>query len=346
MRKIWNGLRYGDLETRLRIGSVVAFACVSVICLIVTGFTGTLLWLVLAFLFGITAIIVSQTFVLEEEDFVAEVNRHGEKETVQAVMAQKNIAGTKADRERIARQEEMAEVYRHYNQQTLQRIKRKYHIRKEHRPIIIDYSLSYKIRECPAFIWRAHNKVFLLLLEAEPRRICISRELIRNMGYHPGVRANVEEEYLFFQKENLITGVFKEYLPDYVDSKVKNDPLKIKNLYTIYPDIQLTNRSAASVMDLLCLNFMPKDKITESDRFNGFFKRIYAANILYRDRVYSILEYKNSVEGILHDMCFAQMPEREFYTTLEQLVKGKLISREYATHYEEIRKKYSEKKEV
>ena len=114
----------------------------------------------------------------------------------------------------------------------------------------------------------------------------------------------------------------------------------MKNLYTIYPDIWLTNRSAYAVMDLLCLHFMPRDKITESEQLNGFFKRIYAANILYRDRVYSIMEYKDSIEQALRDMCYAEMPEREFNTTLEQLIKGRLISDEYANHYREIRRKY------
>ena len=49
--------------------------------------------------------------------------------------------------------------------------------------------------------------------------------------------------------------VFEEYLPDYHDARLKNDPLKVKNLYTIYPDICVTNRSAYQVKDLLLLNF-------------------------------------------------------------------------------------------
>lgn len=357
MKKIWNGLRYGDTETRKCIGSVIGFSLAAVVCIVAAGLRGQLWLFAIAMIFGVIAIVISQTFTLEDEDFVAEVNRSGEKETVRAVMAQKNTreavttdetenntgaAGRNDDRtdakpHAAEDKEKEIDIYQHYDQHVLRKVKRKYRVKKDHRPILVDESRTYRIRECPAFIWRVHNKVYLLLLEKEPRKICISRDLIRNMGYRPGVKVNMEEEYPAFRKENLITGVFREFLPDYMDSKIKNDPLKTKNLYTIYPDIMLTNRCAYEVMDLLCLHFMPKDKITDNERLNGFFKRIYAANILYRDRVYSILEYKNSIEKTLHDLCYAEMTDKEFEATLEQLLRGRLISGEYADHYRELR---------
>lgn len=359
MKKIWNGLRYGDTETRKCIGSVIGFSLAAVVCIVAAGLKGQLWLFAIAMIFGVIAIVISQTFTLEDEDFVAEVNRSGEKETVRAEMAQKNTreavateetennteaAGRNDDRmdakpHAAEDKEKEIDIYQHYDQHVLRKLKRKYRVKKDHRPIMVDESKTYRIRECPAFIWRGHNKVYLLLLEKEPRKICISRDLIRNMGYRPDVKVNMEEEYPAFRKENLITGVFREFLPDYMDSKVKNDPLKTKNLYSIYPDIMLTNRCAYEVMDLLCLHFMPKDKITDNERLNGFFKRIYAANILYRDRVYSILEYKNSIEKTLHDLCYAEMTDKEFEATLEQLLRGRLISGEYADHYRELRYK-------
>lgn len=360
MKKIWNGLRYGDTETRKCIGSVIGFSVAAVVCIVVAGLRGQLWLFAIAMILGVIAIVISQTFTLEDEDFVAEVNQAGEKETVRAVMAQKSNRTTAVMAEDtgnntgaagqldnktdvkphvVENKEKEADIYQHYDQHVLRKVKRKYRVKKDHRPILVDCSQTYRIKECPAFIWRVHNKVYLLLLEKEPRKICISRDLIRNMGYRAGVKVNMEEEYPAFRKENLITGVFREFLPDYMDSKIKNDPLKTKNLYTIYPDIMLTNRCAYEVMDLLCLHFMPKDKITDNERLNGFFKRIYAANILYRDRVYSILEYKNSIEKTLHDLCYAEMTDKEFEATLEQLLRGRLISGEYADHYRELRYK-------
>lgn len=355
MKRIWNALRYGDAETKKCIGSVIFFSVLAIGLVIASGILGYFYLFIFGMLAGVVALMISQTFTLVEDDFVAEIKRDGEKGTVRTVSAVKN--GTthtdngkrekkpKEDIHPANKEEDAVTQFDHYNAQVLKKIKKKYRIKKDHRPIIIDFSKSYRIKECPAFIWRIHNKVYLLLLEKEPRRICISRDLIRNMGYMPNVKADRSKEYIAFQKESLITMVFKEYLPDYYDSRVKNDELKYKNLYMIYPDIYISNRSAAEVMDLLCLNFMPQDKITKSEKINGFFKRVYAANILFKDRVYSITEYKAVVEKTLGEMCYAQMPDREFVLTLENLVKGRLISQQYADHYMEIREKVAAKME-
>ena len=88
MRKIWNGLRYGDFQTRKSIGSVIVFSIAAVVCIVIAGLSGRILLFVVAMILAVIAIIISQTFTLEDEDFVAEVNRQGEKESVQAVMAQ------------------------------------------------------------------------------------------------------------------------------------------------------------------------------------------------------------------------------------------------------------------
>lgn len=351
MKRIWNALRYGDVETKKCIGSVIFFSVLAIGAIITSGILGHFYLLIFGMLSGVIAIMVSQTFTLVDDDFVAEIKRDGEKDTVRTVSVLKNAAMDTGDRKKgkgkkpeedisaANKERDAAAQFDHYNAQVLKRIKKKYRIKKDHRPIIIDFSKSYRIKECPAFIWRIHNKVYLLLLEKEPRRICISRDLIRNMGYMPNVRADRSREYTAFEKENLITMVFKEYLPDYYDSKMKNDELKYKNLYMLYPDICISNRSAAEVMDLLCLNFMPQDKITKSEKLNGFFKRIYAANILFKDKVYSITEYKSAVEKALGEMCYAEMPDREFAVTLDNLVKGRLISQQYADYYMEIRER-------
>ena len=383
MKRILNALIYGDAETRKCIGSVLFFSVLAVVLIVVGGMTGEFNLFIFGMLAVIAAIMISQTFTLVDDDFVAEVGKDGSKDTVRSVSVQKNgliygtepkktspskssemnarkLQNTKKDveteeeeeivapeekvNERKKTHEEEDELkdinrYANYNQKVMKRIKRKYHIKKDHRPIIIDSSEAYHINQCPAFIWRAHNKVFLLLLEKEPRRIVISREMIHNMGYKAGVKADKNNEYIAFQKENLVTKVFEEYLPDYHDARLKNDPLKVKNLYTIYPDICITNRSAYQVKDLLLLNFMPKDKITESDMVNGFFKRVYAANILFKDKVIGINEYKEEVELALRSMCYAEIPKREYVLTLENLHRAKLISRQYVTYYTAMRDK-------
>ena len=196
MKKIWNALRYGDAETKKCIGSVILFALVAVGLVIAACISGRFYLFMFGLLAGAAAIMVSQTFTLVDDDFVAEVNREGEKSTVKTVSVEKTPAvygkerapkGTVKSKESPDKEDDAAQ-FEHYNAQVLKKIKKKYRLRKDHRPIIIDCSKSYRIKECPAFIWRIHNKVYLLLLEKEPRRISISRDLIRNMGYIPGVK--------------------------------------------------------------------------------------------------------------------------------------------------------------
>lgn len=370
MKRIWNALRFGDRQTRKCIGSVILFVVLAVLLMIASGITGQFYLFIFGMVSGVIALLVSQTFTLVEDDFVAETGSDREKERVEAVKIQKNkevsqkkVHKNEAQSEHASGKEDsrgiektpakqMEEVFRaeedisydNYNELVIKKIKKKYHVKKDHRPILIDNSKSYHIKECPAFIWRTHNKVYILLLEREPRRISISRDLIRHMGYAPGIRAERSKEYQSFQKKNLVTSVFGGFQPDYLDFKLKDSDLKYKNLYTIYPDIQISNRSASEVMDLLCLNFMPEDKITKSEKINGFFKRIYAAQILFKDHVYSITEYKEAVEKALGEMCYAEMPDEEFVITLENLVKARLISRQYAEHYIQVKSKISKRK--
>lgn len=354
MKRVWNALRYGDWETRKCIGSVVLFSLIAIILIVAASLTNHFYLFIFGMISGVVAIILSQTFTLVDDDFVAEIKQDGSKDTVRAMSAKRNTKKSKMTKENMEENEKNLtkgrdgnelpasdiqdeskdeKRFSHYNEQVMKKIKRKYRVKADHRPIIIDYSKSYQIKECPAFIWRVHNKVFLLLLEKEPRKICISRELIKHMDYVPNVVGDRSKEYIAFRKENLVTKVFEAYLPDYFSSKERNSNIRYKHLYMIYPDIWISNRSASQVLDLLYLNFMPQNKITQSDKLNGFFKRIYSAHILYQDRVYSITEYKNEVEKTLKEMCFAEIPDREFMVTLENLVKGKLISQTYADYY-------------
>lgn len=381
MKRLWNTLLYGDRETRKCIGSVILFAVLALGLMIAAGITSHFYLFIFGLIAGTISLLISQSFTLVNDDFVAETGAKGEKESVKAVTIQKDGRKTKEEKKGVipkedtvhnevvksgteqeketphANKEELKEEtiweedikYDHYNKQVLIKIKKKYRVRKDHRPILIDNSRAYHIKECPAFIWRGHKKVFLLLLEKEPRKISISRNLIRHMEYVPNVQADYLREYRAFKKKNLITSVFGEYQPDYFDSKPRDVEskklhIKYKHLYTIYPDIQISNRCAADVMDLLCLNFMPEDKITQSEKINGYFKRIYAAYILFRDRVYTAVEYKKVVENTLEELCYAEMPEEEFVITLENLVNASLISQQYADRYMNVKSKISRKK--
>lgn len=348
VERLWNALRYGDRQTKLSIGSVILFSFLAIILIIASCLNGRFYLFIIGMIFGVIAIIISQTFTLVDQSFVAQVNVKGKKESVKVYSTldkkkemQVDYNNQDDEDDTMSKQEDVAEQFDCYDEQTLKKMKKKFHVKKDHRPVIIDESKSYRIKECPAFIWRVHNKVYLLLLEKEPRKICIFRENIEKMDYIPNVLVNQEKDYKAFQKDNLITTAFEGYLPDYFHAKKGN--YKYKNLYGIYPDIYFSNRSAAKIMDLLTLSFQPKDKITESKKLNAYFKRVYAANILYQDRVYSITEYKEAVEGVLGELCKADILQDEFQLTIDNLLKGKMISQQYADYYLQLKKHENQK---
>ena len=96
MKRILNALIYGDAETRKCIGSVLFFSVLAVVLIVVGGMTGEFNLFIFGMLAVIAAIMISQTFTLVDDDFVAEVGKDGSKDTVRSVSVQKNglIYGT------------------------------------------------------------------------------------------------------------------------------------------------------------------------------------------------------------------------------------------------------------
>ena len=186
MKRIWNALIYGDNETRKCIGSVIFFSVLAVVLIAVAGFTSMFNLFIFGMLAAIVAIMISQTFTLVDDDFVAEVSKDGDKETVYSVSVKKNgliygqeptsskkkeantlkgsnvsesVADPKDENKSTVKTDDLQDINRYakYNQKMMKKVKKKYHVKKDHRPIIIDQSEKYHIKQCPAFIWRAHN---------------------------------------------------------------------------------------------------------------------------------------------------------------------------------------------
>ena len=66
MSRIWNALRYGDSETRKCIGSVILFAVIGIILIIISGLTGKIGLFLVGMISGVVALIISQTFTRSE----------------------------------------------------------------------------------------------------------------------------------------------------------------------------------------------------------------------------------------------------------------------------------------
>lgn len=220
-----------------------------------------------------------------------------------------------------------------YDKRKIKRTLYKYKVKKDHRLVLVDISKKYMIKQCPAYIWVADRQFNMLLLEEEPRHLAIPLGRIREITYLKKQSANVDTDYPMFHRNNLLTTVFRPYLPDYTHNTVASDKNSYKNLYGITGGIYFTNKSAKNLFDLLNVEFKVDDKVTTSSKVNIFFKDAYKANIMLRDSVIDANGYADSIANTLENMTKSTISYMEFKDTLNLMVKNKLITQEFASHY-------------
>ena len=220
-----------------------------------------------------------------------------------------------------------------YDKRKIKRTLYKYKVKKDHRLVLVDYSKKYMIKQCPAYIWVADKQFNMLLLEEEPRHLAIPLGRIREITYLKKQSANVDTDYPMFHRNNLLTSVFRPYLPDYTHNTVASDKNSYKNLYGITGGIYFTTKSAKNLFDLLNVEFKVDDKVTTSSKVNVFFKDAYKANIMLRDSVIDANGYADSIANTLENMTKSTISFMEFRDTLNLMVKNKLITQEFASHY-------------
>lgn len=220
-----------------------------------------------------------------------------------------------------------------FDRKKIKKTLHKYKVRRDHRLVIVDFSKKYMIKQCPAYIWVADNKFNILLLEEETRHLVIPLGRIREITYLKKQSANVDTDYPLFHKKNMLTNLFRPYLPDYTYNTVASDMNSYKNLYGIAGGIYFTNKSAKNLFDLLGVEFRVDDKVTMSNKVNIFFKDAYKANILLRDSVLDANGYADSIANTLDNMARSTIGYNEFKETLNLMVRNKLITQEFAMHY-------------
>ncbi|MDD6402138.1 MAG: hypothetical protein PUG10_11115 [Lachnospiraceae bacterium] len=235
------------------------------------------------------------------------------------------------------------ETAKNYNKKVIKKVVHKYKVKRDHRKVIVDNCKSLKISQTPAFAWIANKEFNLLLLESEPRHLTFPLYSLRNIRYMKKQPANPEIEYPAFESKNMISDMFGELLPDYVHSTVVGDVSAYKNLYCIGSDICFTNRSAGSLFDLLGVEFVVEDKVTTSNKVNVYFKDAYKANIMLRDNVIDANGYADKISTILDGMARSTISYNEFKDTLNLMIRNKLITQEFATHFMGVRDDLSSK---
>lgn len=235
-------------------------------------------------------------------------------------------------------EKEKEPVIKKYNKKSIRKLMIKYRVKREHRKIIIDTSSTFHIRQCPAYLWKHRREVYFLLLEKEPRIIKISMEKIQEIGYKKMVEAKPSSDYQEFTEPSLITKLFTEFLPQYKEGSYRGKMGSYKNLYVVTPDICVTNTSAESLFDVLEVEFAVHDDVTNSRNYSEYYKTAYKINILWKDGVISTGEYKSRIKHLLNHVASEPIARKIYDELLQQLVEHKLITKEYASYYQELKK--------
>lgn len=334
MKKLLNSLLYGSSKTKSYLWTLLIVG-MGIIGVFIAGFVkaeGVLLALGV-FLTGLEMVVLqSMSFheiIKEGEEGIA----HRRK------LLDPKTGPVKPDALEEPKQEEdeKEETYLdQYDEAAIKKVLLAYKVKKEHKKIMIDHSSHFSIVQCPAFIWKDKKCLQLLLLEDKPRIIKLPLEKMKAIGYAKMQEAS-PKDYAAFQKNGFASRLFFEFLPKTYELSAGGERL-YKNLYVIAPDIRITNTSAKNAFDLLEIDFYISDKTTNSPNYDDYFKMAYKASILWKDEVIDTNEYKEKIKILLSSLATENISDEAFEESLRQLVKHKLITKDYAEYYREIRK--------
>lgn len=253
------------------------------------------------------------------------------KETVQEKAGKKK---TKPDTDKIE----------DYSEKEIKKLFYTYKVKKNHRPVLIDSSKKYHIKECPAYIWTHQGQLHILLLEKEARKLSLPLSEAQKMYYEKSVPANQKKEYdCLIEGPGIMSMVFSEYRPVYQSIIKDKRQVEVKNLYRIGTDIRFTAPSARELLVLLQPEFVVDDEVMRSDDYNQYFKQIYKQKILLNDGALNMNQYQSKVKSILQKMAEAPITPAAFRMTLSDMAGRGLISNEYVSYYTQYNRQFRER---
>lgn len=331
MKKILNGLRYGNIKTKAYIIGILLlflFGTFSIGMLITTW---SPLWgMSIAFSY-LTAIILMQSVSFHK---VGEVQKRHKEDKLN--ISEDNAGLTMMDlnpEEETKQVKEQEDFLEKYDQKKLKAVFVKYKVNKEHYPIIVDSSDRYQIHQCPTYAWIGKGELNLLLFEKEPRKVTVLLSNIHEITYERGVIVNSNQDYSGLQKPSFLRMIFSSYLPTVYEETIAGKRSYKKNLYVIGEDLKVTNTSAATMFKMLSMNLSVRRQIRDKEFQNPYFEAAYALNIMLKDTVITVNEFKVKIKEILQNLADAKISNDEFMNYINQLIRGRLITREYAQYY-------------
>lgn len=347
MHKIINGLRYGNRKTKGIISSVIGLFLFGTISLVLAFATLLPLWGMSSIFSYILAVIVMQSVSFAKTGEILPKQKKAKSKTDEIkepdeTMQDNEEQKTEKDEEKDEEEDESA-VLDQYQEKDVKRLLVKYKVRKDHRPVMIDSCQSKQIRQCPAYAWMEKNELALLLFEKEPRLVTFPTSKLAHLTYEPHVLAFPRTDYEQFQKPSFLNLVFSSYLPTVYEDNTAARKLYRKNLYVLGEDLKFTNRSAKVIMELTQLDVCMDEKIRNQRVTNPYVEKAYELNILLKDGVLTVTEFKHQIREVLNDLSHANISEADFSMYLRQMLSGRMITSEYAQYYMDYRKKYHTK---
>ena len=379
LKVIVNGMFYGDSYTKFMLWSVFLLGVATVGALIIAAALFEIYFVGAALVFaGIDAYLIhglnlgvevkggeEQPEEIEEEEETEEEEFEVDEDlTIERLDAEEDIREKKVKKgkkvkdkedkkkpdktsdtkEKAEKTEAAAPEQSDYTERELKMLFKKYKVKKNHRPILIDHSDKYKIKECPAFAWTTRNNFCILLMESEPRKLTFGLETLGRITYAKAQPANQKKEYDCLVGQDLISLVFGEYRPVYQSVMVQGRKAEAKNLYILESDIYITAPSAREIMILGAPEFLVSDEVTGSDEYNQYYKQVYKQKILLDDGVLNIKDYQTRVRAILQKLAEATITPAAFRMTLQDMTMNQLITTEYSTYYTQVNRQIRERR--
>lgn len=342
MKKIMNGLRYGNMKTKTYIIGVLLlflFGTFSVGAIIVTKQP---LWgMSVAFCY-LLAIILMQSVSFHKVGEVIEKEKKSKNEEKKPKNESIDMKQMKADQDAKEEEDTLDDpdaVLQQYDEKSIKGVFVKYKVNKDHYPIMVDSCATYKIYQCPAYAWLEKGTLNLLLFEKEPRKVEIFMAGIHEITYERGVAVNTSLDYKTFTKPSFLNMIFSSCLPSIYEDTIGGRRSYRKNLYVVGTDLKVTNTSAATIMKLLSMNLSVRKQIRDITYQNPYFEAAYALNVMLKDNVISVNEFKIKIKDTLQKLADAKISSQEFMEYMNQLIQGRLVTREYAQYYIEHRSK-------
>ena len=317
MKKYWNALWHGNGKTKLCLWLMIIMFIAAITCIVLVALGAGIQLGFAAMILFVFDLVFSQTISFSD-------TKLGGKKGIDPKNPNKMVS---------------------YNQESVRKLLKKNHVSKNHKTVMIDRWAEKKILQSPAYMWSEGGQIFFLVLGEREGKYQIPFDAVEKVYYEKNAPVDPDNDYKSLEAGTMNHLVFSSYLPTIFDRNQNGMITTCKNLYVIEPGIRFTNTSAKNVFDVLGVEFTVEDGITRSGKFDEDFIKLYENQILLKDQVLDVIEYRQRVLEILYAMADSDISDQEFVRRLKQMVRYHMVSEEYAVEAMKYARKVREPKE-